>query len=321
MPNKLAFVQFMHPGAEHTPDTGRRWNTGPHRRKFMRAAGAFHQDGHVEAEDLVFWGEWEAQSEVLTEWMHPSADAPRYLYRPFYTPPASYRLEPPLQNTDPFVFGDQFHYTGCQQNTRRGPTALRYLDRGSVILFGSCREDRFRLDTVFVVRDWIDHHRGNFRQVLQGQISPTYARVTISPWYREDFAHPQGTAGRGGGCTTGESFRLYFGATAEEPVDGMFSFFPCLSFHPQTRGFERPTIRIPAVITDNLRQGKRLTPCRSTADARRLWGQVVDQVSAAGLLLGVRAELPPHVPAALGAQRQDATDHISVVAVPRCGAT
>jgi hypothetical protein len=54
-----------------------------------------------------------------------------------------------MQNTDPFVFGDQFHYTGCLQHTKRGATQLRYLDRGSVILFGSCREKRdFVVDTV-----------------------------------------------------------------------------------------------------------------------------------------------------------------------------
>lgn len=318
MPNKLVFVQFMHPGAEHTLDTGRQWNSGPHRRKFMRTAGAYLHDGRSHTDDVLLWGEWEAQSEVLAEWTPTSADTPQYLYRPFYTPPATYYQDPPLQNTDPFVFGDQFQYTGCQQNTRRGPTSLRYLDRGSVILFGSCREDRFRLDTALVVRDWIDHHRGNFRQALQGRISPTYAAVTISPWYREDFAHLQGTAGRGGGCATGESFRLYFGATIDEPVDGMFSFFPCLPYQSQTRGFEHPTIRIPEAITDNHRQWKRLTSCRSTADARRLWCQVVDQVTAAGLLLGVRADLPPCIPAAGTVQPHEVRDRRSSVAAG-CG--
>ena len=44
------------------------------------------------------------------------------------------------QNTDPFVFGERFHYTGCLRHTRRGPTQLRYLAPGSLVLFGSCRD-------------------------------------------------------------------------------------------------------------------------------------------------------------------------------------
>ncbi len=49
---------------------------------------------------------------------------------------------------------------GCQQNTKRGATQLRYLDRGSVILFGSCVNGSLVLDTVFVADSWEDHSIG-----------------------------------------------------------------------------------------------------------------------------------------------------------------
>ena len=52
---------------------------------------------------------------------------------------------------DPFVFGPQFHYTGCMQHREGRPTQLRHLRAGSVVLFGSCTgRSSFVLDTVFV---------------------------------------------------------------------------------------------------------------------------------------------------------------------------
>ena len=69
-----------------------------------------------------------------------------------------------LQNTDPFVFGESFLYTCCQQFKNNRPTQLRYLAPGSVILFGSHRGGRFLLDTVFVTRRSRDHCRRTIPQ-------------------------------------------------------------------------------------------------------------------------------------------------------------
>ena len=66
----MFFVQFPHPGAEHVPP-GRMmaWNTGDHRRKFLLAPGRtsmkMTRSGKAE---LVFWGEWEPPSRVITRW-------------------------------------------------------------------------------------------------------------------------------------------------------------------------------------------------------------------------------------------------------------
>ena len=49
------------------------------------------------------------------------------------------------QNTDPFVFGDTFYYTCCQRKRLFGP------EKGDIILFGSCKNGKVLIDTVFVV--------------------------------------------------------------------------------------------------------------------------------------------------------------------------
>ena len=308
MIGRKVFVQFIHPGKEHRPDSGTRksWNTGDHRRKFMVTAGRYADDGEVRAAEIGFWGEWEPESEVVRCVQQPLPNGPRYVYRPFYRQPAGYSGQQ-LQNTDPFVFGERFLYTGCKQYAAGRPTGLRFMERGSVVLFGSSIGGAFCVDTVFVVSGWIDHDRSTVREVLRGAISPTYAAVTISPWYREDFSghgprpaaqtrpgcrEPVAAASMTG-CGAGDSFRLYFGATWEEPVDGMFSFFPCLPLANALNGFGRPEIAIAGSIADNLTQGQKFTDLMNTAQAKRLWDEVVRQVRAAGLSLGVHAPLPP----------------------------
>src|SRR5690242_15290003 len=107
-------VQFMHPGGEHGPAGAERdWNVGSHRRLFVRAPGTcIDLDGTERAGPMVFWAEWEAEAELLRSYPAAGDRGPRYLFAPFYRPRRSYFG---LQNTDPFVFGDQFHYAGCQQ--------------------------------------------------------------------------------------------------------------------------------------------------------------------------------------------------------------
>ena len=202
------------------------------------------------------------------------------LYGPYYTPPASWQSAR-RQDTDPYVFGDQFQYTGCLQHTKRGATQLRYLDRGSIILFGSCREKcHFVIDTVFVVERWIDHNRANQRTPeVRGAVSSTYGDVTLDPWY-------------GGDVPAERSHRLYFGATPETPVDGMFSFFPCLPAHTDERGFARPGISIDGRITLHPLQGKKVTTLPDAEGARDLRAEVARELEQRDLRLGVRAELP-----------------------------
>ena len=191
-----------------------------------------------------------------------------------------------------FVFGNQFLYTACKQWAGNRPTSLRVLDRGSVILFGSNRHGQFVLDTVFAVSHWIEHSRATFQEVLRGEVSDTYAAVTLSPWYGCVFDREKPVCRPEESSTSPQSFRLYYGAMFAEKVDGMYSFFPCQPYAAVTRGFERPVIRIGGVITDNLSQSKRITLCATTAGAKDIWEQVVEQVTSKGLSLGVQADLP-----------------------------
>ncbi len=206
--------------------------------------------------------------------------------------PRSYSGEA-LQNTDPFVYGDRFHYTFCQQHTKRGPTLLRNLDRGSVILFGSCRsKNHFVIDTVFVVKDWIDYDRNSCLTKVLPHIDPTYAAVSFSPFWKHNFLDPYQEVVSAE--SPGPTFRLYNGATLDDPVDGMFSFFPCLQRSVSDKGFERPTISIDGAITCTLFQGKKGTECKSIGKIKALWETVVTQVRSRGLELGVSAVMPPH---------------------------
>ena len=204
MRNRRLLAQFIHPGGEHEPDHDghKSWNERQHRRKFLLSPGRYIASGRHQAGEIVFWGEWEPQSRVLRRFEAPVLDGPRFLYQPYYEPPPSWDGIR-LQNTDPFVFGEQFHYTACLQHTRQGPTQLRYLDRGSILLFGSCRKRRcFVIDTVFVVDHWLDHSTETYRE-LYGLVSQTYAEVTIAPWYSATLR-------------PGQSHRLYFGAHPRE---------------------------------------------------------------------------------------------------------
>jgi hypothetical protein len=283
--NELCFVQFIHPGKEHRPDRGRfkDWNRVDHKRKFVENMGSCIRSGEIFDGLIRFWTEWEPQSEVIATITGPDLDYPRFVYRPFYVIPSSYRG---LQNTDPFVFG-HFFYTGCQQHTSKGPTQLRYLDRGSVVLFGSCVSGRFAIDTVLVVDKWIDHNVADFETLLRDEVPRAYWEVTLAAWYQDDDVEnacaPSGQ---------NRSYRLYFGATVDHPVNGMFSFFPCAPAEMSPNGFARPVIENPAVITNNHKQKYRLNRGLSAYGIQQHWRELCRQVESAGLWLGVHAETP-----------------------------
>jgi len=175
MPNneKIRFVQFLHPGGEHKPDRGRyiSWNRGKHKRKFIKQDGYYLDENNRMMKDkIVFWGEWEPQSVVAGEGKidNPVHHGPKYIYEPYYDLDEAKKKDGKrsdsidckgglLQNTDPFVFGDRFLYGICKQCRKTGPTKLTCLEKGAIIVFGSCKEQRFVVDTIFVVGDYIDY--------------------------------------------------------------------------------------------------------------------------------------------------------------------
>ena len=240
-------VQFPHPGREHNPDRLRRrpwrmeWNTGDHRRKFMRSPGRY-LDNYETASDalLTFWGEWEPPSEIIETW-EERGSLPRFLHVPVWE-----RNGPPRrQNTDPWVFGSYFRYSNCKQRTGTGnPSALQRLTRGSVLFFGSTISGEFVLDTVFVVKDAC-----RYTPSKPLETDDAFRFCTIDP-----LADPLSNC-------AGDNFTLYRGATFDDRANGLYSFVPCQCADSRARRFARPSIRLPGYINPSAV----MTPSGSTS--------------------------------------------------------
>ena len=291
MAGSRCFVQLSHPGREHQPDRGleRTWNTQKHghARKFMQLHGQWvDENGNRQSGGLYAWGEWEPESELVRALDSPEGDwlHPRWLWRPYYVPKTSYEG---LHNTDPFIFGPRFLYSNCFQPSKPG---LRQLDEGSVIAFGSSKKIdgkwQWMLDTVLVVRDLKDYHGFEARNTLRDWTSCTFLDVTIRP-LTGDSPQPKACASARG------RLRLYRGATPDDPVDGMFSFFPA-SPECGDSGFKRPVIDLPVEYVNPraFRAPRGFRRDRRPDELRGVWELLVEQVREAGLVLGTFAELP-----------------------------
>ena len=222
-------IQFLHPGEEHGVDDRKKmikyWNHGPHKRKFLKARGQYVTDvarGTLSEEmPLLFWGEWEPNSHVVEEFSPVKKLKlwPRYLHEPYLPSSKKSAVLSPVstptpcigscdetkkpkggcitdwdndccQNTDPFVFGEAFIYSLCQQwkKDSKGHLHTTYLSKlpiGSLILFGSkvtldmggTKEDAFALDTVFVVGDSHRYTIKNYKTDLAGFIPKDYGYI------------------------------------------------------------------------------------------------------------------------------------------------
>ena len=300
---KRCFVQFPHPGGEHGPDRSgniagsvelperdpvivKAWHSRDksHGRKFMQLPGTWiGSDDQPCRGDLWAWGEWEPESRLIRELDWPNPDYPRFLWEPYYVPRADYGG---LHNTDPFIFGDCFLYSNCRQKPNSG---LMRLAEGSVIAFGSCKmgvggEWRWWIDTVFVVANSDSYPVSGADRVFKDRTSDVFSIVTGGPL----------SDNHEGGCATGERFRLYRGATPEDPVDGMFSFFPAKPAGGGA-GFPRPVIDLPGgYFNPRLCMApKGVSRERSRDQLRSIWTDIVAQVREAELVLGTYAEVPP----------------------------
>ncbi|MDH7577341.1 MAG: hypothetical protein QHH75_05810 [Bacillota bacterium] len=300
--DKLGFVTFYHPGAEHRPDSKNAigWNAGKHKRKFLRQRGHYIDsatDEKVHEDTLYFWGEWEPESRVVRI-SKPVPNGPHYIYSPYYVPRTSYLA---VQNTDPYVFGTHFLYTCCQQFKKKGltykPQPVRYLSKGSVIIFGSHKAGNFILDTVFVVGGYTDHNFSDYRIKLRNKVTTTYMDVSLKPLYERGDEACQGSKTKSVDiCRQGYSFRLYYGSNYEEKnrLNGMFSFTPCLVGPAGESGFRRPVVDInhSSVISASQKQGIKVKELKSLDEAKNLWLEIVDNVLTQGCKLGIYLEEP-----------------------------
>lgn len=274
------FVQFPHPGPEGGPDrVGWAKGRDDHFRKFLRAHGTYRtalNDADRDGE-IAFWSEWEAASDcdVLEYPDGRPPHAPRFLHRPL--PPSREQRPPGIpQNTDPFVFGERFLYTFCAQR-RTVARRLHDLARGSVIVFGSVLSGRFVLDTLFVVSRAIPHTAESWDEALVNDVPQEFALTTMEPMYAWPGSRRQ-------------TFTLYIGATAADPVDGMFSFVPC---KPVVReGFARPALDGISGINSGNARAVKFNRDIGEPEVEGLWLRVADRVLDHDLALGTSIELP-----------------------------
>lgn len=279
MGRKASVVHFPHPGPEHCPGVPEMpWNSGDHRRKFMLSPGRFidAEDGQHD-DNLVFWGEWEAPSRIVRRWPKEGS-LPQCLHEPHWDDP---QTEAPRQNTDPWVFGDEFLYSNCRQLTpKKRPSALQRLEPASLILFGSTVERNFVLDTAFVVRDRGPSFVPSRRPDLH--VSSAFRVCTVESIATDK--RPYANA----------SFTLYRGATLANPIQRMYSFVPARVHEGTGPRFARPVIELPGLINPNVvmsAQGaKELHPMDFVRD---VWREVINQVRAQGLVLAVHLDTPP----------------------------
>lgn len=271
-------VQFPHPGGEHVPKSDlMAWNVNPHKRKFMVAPGEYRDSsGTAHDGDIVFWGEWEGPSRVVHRWERKPT-FPTVLHEPFMSEPPNEGFR---QNTDPWVFGECFHYSNCKQLTNAGRTitSMQRLTPGSLILFGSSVDDAFVLDTALVVGRVQGLYTVRDHDHLE--ISEEFRVATI-----ESMASPQD-------AQIDLQLTLYDGATPNRSFEDMFSFVPCLPHEGGSSRFQRPTIELPGIINPKNRQSTRgSTAPRSLEEARRAWESVKQQVFDQDLVLATRLEL------------------------------
>ena len=340
---ELRFVQFPHPGKEHglPADKARRVKSGTrnvvkewsllsyHKRKFMMAKGVAVDANHnvLSASNLYFWGEWEPMSYVTDHF--PDGDGvrlPKFLHEPVLIlgkdgkPHDKKKKESDdekvggCQNTDPFVFGDNFLYSYCRQYIRYNriedikkhgkeekdvAVAPQHLQEGSIIVFGSTIDPKssnpmFVVDTVFVVGDVQPYQPVNAR----ADLSSYFASETFLSDYMEIMQFPKVATKP----VDKQWFSCYKGKSFADCPEGPFSFVPCKTELPvkgvERMGFERPVI--PLKDLDLLYNGKELINPNSyrtfkqqiilPPDAAPLWNRIKEIVLSQGFSLGVHLE-------------------------------
>ena len=183
----------------------------------------------------------------------------------------------------------RIYYTNCKQASTRALEGLRHLDRGTVIVFGSRFGGAWVVDLVLVVADFVDHHVSDYRRTLKGLVPDPYWDITLAPTYA-DAPEP------GGENYDDWWFRLYRGATIEAPVNGMYSFFPCMPAGGDT-GFPRPMITLPeqyftTTLSIGVKGHRMAAPAVAQGEIYGLWESLRNQVLAQGLMLGTYAAMP-----------------------------
>ena len=284
-------IQFLHPSVEATPvrqsDSYIDWNnTENHRRKFIKSEGRFVNKFEQEEETtLTFWGEWEPQSTI--ERLSTSANRPKFLNTPYIDPTG----DTMTHNTDPYVFGEKFRYMICQQKNYNN--ILKNLSPLSIILFGSCLDGAFILDTLFVISKISNKYSIlNIKNLTENNNQFFYASVNpICGSAKYNRSVPDDVSCR---ISTDENFTYYEGAMFSEKLNylNIYSFSPCKIYSSNGKYiFQQPKIELD-FINSNQTQGINPHECK-VGDIVSYWKQIEKQLLEQDLLKGTYFKTPP----------------------------
>lgn len=277
----ISTVQLNHPGAEksfkldrgysqHEGKLIREWNGDKnHYRKFIHHQGCYVTEigGVPKYDDILFWGEWEANS-----YFQPiNKSNPNGIHQPFHS--LHIRNH---QNTDPYIFGDNFLYSICKQRGK-----LNQLEKGSVLLFGSSFKDGFLLDTVFVVGSFESAHDVASNKAIN--YSRKYFEVTLER-LGNDYIYPNPDS----------KLRLYRGLMYAENHE-FFSYTPCRKYNNVTnKGFARvilPYEEIGGVMFSNNPTGIKILNS-GRLESYAIWQAITQEVLNQGFSLGCKINEP-----------------------------
>lgn len=284
-------VQLMHPGVEHNSKSGIVWNTGQHRRKFIKHKGIYLKNKIPKEDELVFWAEWEPQSKKVKYLKNKSAGSPKLLFSPYYSFKEIERKSD-LANTDPFIFGN-FIFTVCQKyrSSHKKTILAEGLIPGDLVLFGSNLRGAFILDLVFVVKDSLKVTSSNYKKVLGRRIDKTYLDVALERIFRSNKSDSHVGYNNSDGCEPSlNEINIHFGATYYEKIYGMYSFVPCRVFEANSDGFSRPILHYKNIIQDGLKQNFKMSKKLEIQEIKSVWKKILEVMKSEKLYPGIKID-------------------------------
>ncbi len=278
-------IQLNHPGHQKPFVMGkgyskvgnnilREWNNDNfHYRKYISNKGYYvdaFSDLYPKQSELFFWGEWEGNSLFIP---YPKDDFrlfPNGIHKLFHSTQMR-----GLQNTDPYIYGDNFKFCVCKQS---GKLCSLVLD--DLILFGTTFPSigKFYIDTVFIVKEFkqsssIQSNNGlGYTQV--------YKEATLEQ-LNEYLKYPQNLNNK----------RLYTGKTWFEDKE-YFSFVPC-KVGEQHSGFERFFILLdnPDFQLSRNPTGKSFMK-KAILNSKELFKKILELCKEQSFSLGIKIEEP-----------------------------
>lgn len=289
-------IQFLHPNIEAQPkndyDKIISWNNyETHRRKYLLSNGEYlDQNGEVKSGDLTFWGEWEPQSEIIKV-SNPTPHLPKFINKPFLDLSESIRTH----TTDPYVFGENFKYFICRQ--RKNHLVLKHLEKFSMILFGSCINEKFCLDTLFVVSEKrVNYSSNNLKDVFPVKNRGQFYFSCIDPIFRKGQYNPKVSDEDNCKVIDNEEFVCYDSVSYEDSKSkgSIYSYVPSKLFDKiniKDSLFRQPEIDLD-FLNPKQTMGIKSKYC-TLKEINQYWDEIARQVEDKKLYKGIKFKTPP----------------------------